>query len=113
MHAQDALQRNPKSYSAWFQRQWIIDRGLGDLQKEIGLCDKLLELDERNFHCWNYRRHVCQLAGATQADELAFSTLKIEQNFSNYSVRCAACASFHCCTLYAYTYRHYPYLSYL
>jgi geranylgeranyl transferase type-2 subunit alpha len=81
----DALQRNPKSYSAWFQRQWIIDRGLGDLQKEIGLCNKLLELDERNFHCWNYRRHVCNLAGVTQEDQLAFATLKVEQNFSNYS----------------------------
>ncbi|KAG7386458.1 hypothetical protein PHYBOEH_008684 [Phytophthora boehmeriae] len=81
----DALQRNPKSYSAWFQRQWIIDQGLGDLKKEIGLCDKLLDLDERNFHCWNYRRHVCKLAGLTEEDQLAFTTHKIEQNFSNYS----------------------------
>ncbi|ETI54114.1 hypothetical protein F443_03032 [Phytophthora nicotianae P1569] len=81
----DALQRNPKSYSAWFQRQWIIDRGLGDLKLEIGLCDKLLNLDERNFHCWNYRRHVCKLAGISQEDQLAFTTQKIEQNFSNYS----------------------------
>ncbi|KAF4036878.1 Protein prenyltransferase alpha subunit repeat-containing protein [Phytophthora infestans] len=81
----DALQRNPKSYSAWFQRQWIIDRGLGDLKMEIGLCDKLLNLDERNFHCWNYRRHVCKLAGVSKAEQLAFTTQKIEQNFSNYS----------------------------
>ncbi|KAG7386909.1 hypothetical protein PHYPSEUDO_015114 [Phytophthora pseudosyringae] len=81
----DALQRNPKSYSAWFQRNWIIDRGLGDLKKEIGLCDKLLDLDERNFHCWNYRRHVCKLAGLSEEDQLAFTTQKIEQNFSNYS----------------------------
>ncbi|KAE9317007.1 hypothetical protein PF008_g18860 [Phytophthora fragariae] len=81
----DALQRNPKSYSAWFQRQWVIDRGLGDLKKEIGLCDKLLDLDERNFHCWNYRRHVCKLAGVSDEDQLAFTTQKIEQNFSNYS----------------------------
>ncbi|KAK1942645.1 Geranylgeranyl transferase type-2 subunit alpha [Phytophthora citrophthora] len=81
----DALQRNPKSYSAWFQRQWIIDRGLGDLKKEIGLCNKLLDLDERNFHCWNYRRHVCKLAGMSEEDQLSFTTQKIEQNFSNYS----------------------------
>ncbi|KAF1795045.1 hypothetical protein JG687_00009759 [Phytophthora cactorum] len=81
----DALHRNPKSYSAWFQRKWIIDRGLGDLKLEIGLCDKLLNLDERNFHCWNYRRHVCKLAGVSEAEQLAFTTQKIEQNFSNYS----------------------------
>ncbi|KAL3664352.1 hypothetical protein V7S43_010676 [Phytophthora oleae] len=81
----DALQRNPKSYSAWFQRKWIIDRGLGDLKKEVGLCNKLLDLDERNFHCWNYRRHVCKLAGMSEEDQLAFTTQKIEQNFSNYS----------------------------
>ncbi|CAH0478248.1 unnamed protein product [Peronospora belbahrii] len=81
----DALQRNPKSYSAWFQRKWIIDRGQGDLKKEIGLCDKLLELDERNFHCWTYRHYVCKMAGLSKKDELAFTTQKIEQNFSNYS----------------------------
>ncbi|KAF4316505.1 hypothetical protein BBO99_00008660 [Phytophthora kernoviae] len=81
----DALQRNPKSYSAWFQRQWVIDQGLGDLKKEIGLCDKLLDLDERNFHCWNYRRHVCKLTEITEEDQLTFTTHKIEQNFSNYS----------------------------
>ncbi|KAL7685612.1 putative geranylgeranyl transferase type-2 subunit alpha [Plasmopara halstedii] len=81
----DALQRNPKSYSTWFQRKWIIDHRLGDLQKEIGLCDKLLNLDERNFHCWNYRRHVCELANVPKEDQLAFTTQKIEQNFSNYS----------------------------
>lgn len=81
----EALQRNPKSYAAWYQRQWVIDKGLGDLAKEIGLCTKLLDLDERNFHCWNYRRHVCRLAGVSRDDELAFSTTKIEQNFSNYS----------------------------
>lgn len=81
----DALQRNPKSYAAWFHRQWAVDHGVGDLQKEIGLCNKLLELDERNFHCWNYRRHVCQRAGVTREQELEYSTIKIEQNFSNYS----------------------------
>ncbi|KAI9913256.1 hypothetical protein PsorP6_005844 [Peronosclerospora sorghi] len=79
------LQRNPKSYSSWFQRKWIIDRGLGDFNKEIALCDQLLNFDERNFHCWNYRRHVCKLAGVSREDQFAFTTQKIEQNISNYS----------------------------
>lgn len=83
----DALQRNPKSYAAWYQRQWIIDLGLGNLPKELSLCDKLLELDERNFHCWNYRRHICHLANISDKEQLEFSSVKVQQNFSNYSVR--------------------------
>ncbi|KAL0585683.1 hypothetical protein ABG067_004607 [Albugo candida] len=82
----EALQRNPKSYAAWFHRQWVLDRNLVEnVQKEIHLCEKLLELDERNFHCWNYRRYVAKKIGMGREEELQFSTIKIEQNFSNYS----------------------------
>jgi len=71
---QTALQRNPKAYGAWFHRKWAIRHHLNDnqhqalsdsnsnskqiLQAELGLCGELLMLDERNFHCWNYRRFI-------------------------------------------------------
>lgn len=63
----DAIQKNPKSYSAWHHRQWVVDRWIDhepcknegtkliDADIEITLCDLMLNKDERNFHCWNYR----------------------------------------------------------
>ena len=80
--------RNPKSYPSWYQRQWIVLHYSSqvDLHQELALCHQLLELDERNFHCWNYRRFVARIADVSHEQELAFTMLKIEQNFSNYSV---------------------------
>eukprot|EP00957_Ditylum_brightwellii_P013968 1053909-Ditylum_brightwellii.AAC.1 len=69
------LKRNPKTYSAWYHRKWSIrhwislgcpkegqesGNGGGEelLMSELGLCAEFLALDERNFHCWNYRRFV-------------------------------------------------------
>ena len=66
------IMKNPKSYTLWFHRQWAIEKGLGlerqimekdagmqwksrILETELKLCDKMLAMDERNFHCWNYR----------------------------------------------------------
>jgi hypothetical protein len=56
-----ALRRNPKSYGAWQHRKWVLRTqgpARADLPRELALCAQLLALDERNFHCWGFRRHV-------------------------------------------------------
>jgi geranylgeranyl transferase type-2 subunit alpha len=55
-----ALRQNPKSYGAWYHRKWLLNQKLApvDSKREFGLLDKLLKVDARNFHGWNYRRLV-------------------------------------------------------
>ena len=81
------IMASPKSYTLWFHRQWILQEGLelekdqlhasfkGDsalahthlsvnseiMIQELMLCNKMLKMDERNFHCWNYRLWVVNL----------------------------------------------------
>ena len=56
---QSCLERNPKAYGAWFHRKWVVTTSPEvDLEKELGLTTLFLTYDERNFHCWNYRRFV-------------------------------------------------------
>ena len=54
-------------------------------QNEILLCNKLLDLDERNFHCWSYRRWFTETYAITIDVELQFTLDRIQKNFSNYS----------------------------
>lgn len=92
--AEAISQRNPKSYGAWFHRKWVVlhcgkeeeGEALVDLEAEIGLCKKLLEADERNFHCWSYRAFVLhQMGPVDSAKEMEFAATLIERNFSNYA----------------------------
>lgn len=112
---QAALQRNPKSYGAWFQRKWIVAllRPKQDvLSNELKLTTQFFVMDERNFHCWNYRRFVVsamsdcwnggwelpkmgpQIGGSPSSalipgdviqSEWSFTHQKILDNFSNFS----------------------------
>ncbi|CAK9801482.1 Geranylgeranyl transferase type-2 subunit alpha [Anthophora quadrimaculata] len=83
---ENCLQKNPKSYWVWYQRMWIMNHLEDcDWKRELMLCSKCLNLDERNFHCWNYREFVVQKAGISSEEEFQFATSKILNNFSNYS----------------------------
>lgn len=81
------LQMNPKSYSAWYHRNWVLDNvdPSPDWKTELLLCTKYLKMDERNFHCWDYRQIVASKCQEPHENELKFTLEMIESNFSNYS----------------------------
>jgi geranylgeranyl transferase type-2 subunit alpha len=63
------LEKNPKAYGAWFHRKWALQQQLQQapttmkklLWRELALTDVFLQRDERNFHCWNFRRFLVGL----------------------------------------------------
>jgi geranylgeranyl transferase type-2 subunit alpha len=104
-----AIKKNPKSYHAWHHRRWSLTTlcGLGSTStsllipntsffnyasQELSLSENLFILDERNFHCWNYRRWIADSLAAQQTSkdeslrtELEYTLSCIHRNFSNYS----------------------------
>jgi hypothetical protein len=87
---QRILPHHPKSYALWSHRLWALgllqSRNASSLvEREYALIDKMLGLDERNFHAWAYRLLLNRLTARDAASEMTFATSKIKKNFSNYS----------------------------
>lgn len=111
-----AIKTNCKAYGAWLHRKWLVitlsnlydalihvdvgemdeesktlaQRSWIDVAVELKLCNKLLEMDARNFHCWNYRLFLFdhfEMANDAMfvRSEFDFTTSMIHCNFSNYS----------------------------
>lgn len=59
----------------WHHRQWVMQWGGCTWQHpvDLKLTAKLLMMDERNFHCWTYRRFVAR-AGFTPCTARASAT---------------------------------------
>ncbi|KIM32013.1 hypothetical protein M408DRAFT_64370, partial [Serendipita vermifera MAFF 305830] len=104
-----ALKRYPKVYWIWNHRRWCLENtpsgpgtepdskgeeGIDGWEmavwsQEVLLVEKMLSLDERNFHAWDYRRYILSHCPPSlrrsDADELAYTTRRIEKNHSNFS----------------------------
>eukprot|EP01051_Picozoa_sp_SAG22_P003912 SAG22_NODE_199_length_15450_cov_11.690704_8_plen_185_part_01 len=63
------LLKNPKAYTTWEHRLWTVRKNPDTKgpAKELALCTKFLKYDERNFHCWGYRKQMAVLAGMAGA----------------------------------------------
>lgn len=87
----ETLKLNPKSYPSWYHRRWLLSKVQQEITKaiapnELRLCSKLLQLDARNFHCWNYRAFLCdEILHVEPEQELKYTGELITKNFSNYS----------------------------
>ncbi|KAF5235194.1 hypothetical protein FAUST_7247 [Fusarium austroamericanum] len=95
------LMEFPKCYWIWNYRLWILDRAIERLdvsiarriwEEELGLVNKMLAKDRRNFHAWGYRRHVVAqlesplLNGQSLVEpEFLYTTKKIHDDLSNFS----------------------------
>ncbi|KAI9207979.1 uncharacterized protein BJ171DRAFT_455956 [Polychytrium aggregatum] len=81
-----SIRKAPKSYWVWNHRGWILSHHpRPDWGRELKLVTMMLDIDARNFHGWDYRRHVVASGNFPALSEFDFTTKKINQNFSNFS----------------------------
>ncbi|KAF2228184.1 hypothetical protein BDZ85DRAFT_255555 [Elsinoe ampelina] len=75
---------NPKVYWLWNHRAWLLGQASAHLpittarqfwREELGLVEKMLGRDERNFHGWGYRREV-----VAALEELRYRELVAEKD---------------------------------
>lgn len=93
------LRNFPKCYWIWNHRSWLLATATKRLpaetavklwQGELALVGKMLALDSRNFHGWNYRREVVTaieaLGGQSMCEqEFDYTSKMIKTNLSNFS----------------------------
>lgn len=85
------LREFPKVYWIWNHRLWILENHPNaNWKMELGIVNKLLTMDSRNFHGWQYRRIVIakiegEAVGSLDLEEFAYTTEMIQKNFSNFS----------------------------
>ena len=93
------LKQHPKCYWIWNHRSWLLKTASTHLPKhaslelwncELALVGKMLAIDSRNFHGWDYRRAVVSeietlSASSMVESEYEYTTKMTHSNLSNFS----------------------------
>lgn len=93
------IKQYPKCYWIWNHRSWLLATATQNLpaqtalalwQGELALDSKMLALDSRNFHAWDYRRRIVEeierLGGKSLVEqEIGYTEKMIQSNLSNFS----------------------------
>ncbi|KAJ2084292.1 Rab geranylgeranyltransferase [Coemansia sp. RSA 988] len=86
------IKNNIKSYWMWNHRMWALSLlPRPAWRHELGLVDKLIGIDARNYHAWDYRRFVItrlkdtEDGSAVDEQEFAFTTTQINRDCANHS----------------------------
>lgn len=114
----EILKEDFKCYAAFAHRHWIYERFMQSakeatqetflasfqmiqklVKKEQQQCELLLQLDERNFHVWNYRRWVLELDGRAQEEFAHLTGLDVEESVQSSARSSLALSEDHFFTL--------------